>query len=246
MDRICHEVRRPLAAIQAYAELLADEVAGSLNEAQRKQVEVIASNTRGLARLVTELHESFEALTQVLQPQWDAHDLESLLFSLAEEYRAAVCTRPLRLTTQTDGPLVHPHVDERLLRSALRRAIDNAIVFGAPGGEVVLESKRTRTGARIAVLDRGPGLDAAEIERAFECFARGNPPPGFPAKGVGLGLPVCRAIVEALGGSARLEPRRPAGMALVMELPWQTRGDDDGRANRFVSGRDASSARVTT
>lgn len=233
MDRICHEVRRPLAAIQAYAELLADEVAGKLNDEQRKQVEVVTANTRGLARLIADLHESFEALTDGLVAQWDAHDLEALLFSLAEEYGTPVCIRPIRLTVRTDGPLVHPRVDERLLRAALRRAIDNAIVFGAPGGEVVLESKRTPRGARIAIMDRGPGLDAEGIERAFECFVRGSPPSGFPAKGVGLGLPVCRAIVEALGGTVQIEAREPGGLAVVVDLVWEARDVDDDRASRM-------------
>lgn len=240
VDRICHEVRRPLAAIQAYAELLQDQLCGPLNEKQLEQVGVVVTNARGLARLVEELHEAHAALTGLLEPRFEERDLEECLTALAAEYDERVRADGRRLALATSGPLLHPRVDERLLAAALRRVVDNALAYAGEGGEVRIELASTRRGARIRVHDAGPGMQPEDSERAFECFTRGAPPAGAPARGVGLGLPVCRAIVEALGGSVRARARHPRGLTLEIELPC-AEARADGRAPRDRTGGRAAS-----
>jgi K+-sensing histidine kinase KdpD len=218
-DRVCHEMRGPLTAIDAYSELLVDEVSGALNAEQQAQLAVVRAGVRTLDDLVGGLYQTFESMSGELRPQWGEHDLEQLLYDLADEYEESCVGRGVRLSVLTAGPVVHPHTDSVALARALRRGIDNALQYGADGGAIVLRLECDGHRARISVEDEGLGIPVEEHERVFDAFYRGERGSRVSAKGIGVGLTHCRAVLECLGGTAHVENRHPRGASLVLELP---------------------------
>jgi len=110
-------------------------------------------------------------------------------------------------------------VDGALMTQVLINLLDNSLRY-APDGRVFLGARETPDGMRIEVADEGPGFGDQPTEPLFSRFVRGANEPAKSVRGSGLGLSICRAIVQAHGGT--IEARnRPAGGALFrIELPW--------------------------
>ena len=129
----------------------------------------------------------------------------------APEIAAAGCTLTLVAAAPAPGCWDRLRLDE-----ALTNLIVNAITYGR-GGPVTLEVTATDTGARLVVRDEGEGIKPEDQARIFERFERATPE--RHAGGLGLGLWLVRAIVEAHGGSVRVTSRPGEGAAFVVELP---------------------------
>jgi two-component system, OmpR family, sensor histidine kinase AdeS len=105
------------------------------------------------------------------------------------------------------------------LRQAVSALIDNARHYAGAGGVITLQTRTTREGIVIRVLDRGPGLIDEHVERAFDRFWRAEPSRGKAGGGSGLGLSVVKAIISAHGGEVRITNRPSGGLSVEMTLP---------------------------
>jgi len=193
-----HELRSPLARLRVSLEMMAGDAA--LKERAARDV-------AELDGLIEELLEASR-----LDAQRELARVEDVdLLAVAAEEAA-------RAGAEAEGEAVVVRGDARLLRRLVRNLLDNARRHG--GGEAV-EARVGRLGdggARISVLDRGPGVPASQRERVFEPFYR---PPGAPetGSGYGLGLALVRQIARAHGGEARCLSREGGGTVLEIDLP---------------------------
>ena len=122
--------------------------------------------------------------------------------------------RQKRLTFDLAGvETVEVHSDPRKVKQILINLVLNAIEASTVGGTIALQARCERGAAQLSVLDEGPGLSEALLERAVE--------PGVTTKekGAGLGLTIVRALAEQHGGSFRLRNRDEGGAAAEVELP---------------------------
>jgi len=216
VDRVCHELRRPIAAIDAFAELLSDEVSGPLNAEQKAHLAVVRRNTQRLSQSVQDLFVSFYSMANDVPPRLGAHDLESLCFEIAEELDARFRERDVRLSILTEGPLVHPRMDESRLRAALVRLLENCLGLSGAGDGVQLKLALRGEIARIEVRDPGPCLSNEELGRVFDLFYRPERD-RFEDRGGG-GLSICRALLESFGARIWAE-NRAEGTTFLIELP---------------------------
>ena len=208
-----HELRSPLARLKMALEML-ERSDGAQRAPLRAEIE---RNIAELDALVEEVllasrldaRERSGADGQVREPV----DLVGLA---AEE--AARVDAELDLPEAPLPPLpVALAGDERLLRRALRNLLENARRYGGAGAPR-LQLRRAGTGVELRVLDRGPGVPAAERERIFEPFYR-LPGHAEQAGGVGLGLSLVQQIARHHGGEARCEPREGGGSCFLISLP---------------------------
>ncbi len=234
VDRVCHDLRSPISVVNAFAELLEDEIPGSLNAEQRVYVSVVRKNLDKLNELITDLYESFEAVSSGIRLEFGAFDLEQLLDELAEEREADCRSLGMNLYVISDGPLVHPNTDGRRLKAALGRLVDNALRFASQGGELVLRLTKRGGRARVEVGDRGPGIPEDALLSIFDCIYRLDRD-GDKTRGIGVGLTICRATVEALGGKVWAENGALGGTTFVVELPLQETETADEVASRAFS-----------
>ncbi|MCJ7513146.1 MAG: ATP-binding protein [Anaerolineales bacterium] len=199
---VSHELRTPMTSIRGYAEILLMNAVGQLNEEQRRYVEVIRTNTERLASLVAELLDlsRIEAGRAVLSPQ----PLSAAeLLDEARSYALARCqqeNKPLDVLVKPVGDLPVVSGDSERMRQVFENLIDNAVEFTRAGGSLELAAQAVGDQIEFTVKDSGIGIPAAEIDRVFERFFRGERALELGVPGTGLGLAIVRSLVQMQGG----------------------------------------------
>ena len=214
---LSHDLRTPLAAIVGTASALRSQ-GDSIGAGQRAH---LLSNLENEARDMTLMADNILQMARLAQPrwllatQWEA--IEELLGSAVERMRRR--WPGARIQWRVPGGLPPIRAEAGLIAQAVANLVDNALRHAGAQGEVVIQAGRSRDGVFIAVRDHGPGLRDEDAGRLFERFERGTE--GARAGGAGLGLSICKTIVEAHGG--RIQARRcDPGTEFRIDLPAAT------------------------
>jgi signal transduction histidine kinase len=202
-----HELRTPVAALQATAERLLREQPG---RPARDAIEAdLARDSGRLGRLIDDLL-NLARLDAREQPDRQAVDLVEIA---SEAAAAAQATHPsvrVRLIAVGGVPAI---ADHDALHRAIRNLLANAL---AVADTVVIEVTRAGHGPTVVVTDNGPGIPADQRERIFEPFVRLD---GGPRGGTGLGLAIVRRTIETQGGTITCEPGPGGGSRFTLRLP---------------------------
>ena len=219
---VSHELRTPLNAIVGLSTLLADDARD--DPLQRRRIDGIATASRRLGRLVEDLLDFTRLEAGALKLDIRPFDLRAVLQDLDDVWRPRVDAQRLRLDIE---PLPEPlwvRGEPDRLGQVLGNLIDNAIKF-TERGVVRLCVEREPDGAtRFEVRDTGRGIAAADIDRVFARFEQSDQPRGQVTRGVGLGLTICRHLVDLMGGELSVESEIGHGTSfeLVLALPDTT------------------------
>jgi signal transduction histidine kinase len=216
-----HELRAPVTAVAASAELLAEDCAVLDGEQARRLVGSIRRGAAWLQGLVENLLAAAQLGRGELALRRRPVELGALAREVAPVVAPLLERRGQRLVVRGGGPGTVVSGDARRLGQVLVNLVSNAAKYAGPGTAVEV-SARARAGGvvRLAVADRGPGLPAGGAAALFEPYRRGpREMGGAGPDGLGLGLAIVRAIAEAHGGSAGASRRRGGGAAFWVELP---------------------------
>lgn len=213
--RILHQVKNPLQTILLHAEMLRDERLVSDEALRREICDAIIGEAMRITDLLAGLSAYAAGMARRLKRE--RMSLDGLVREMAETVAREGAREAVRVRI---GP-IEPAVvdgDESFLREAIGNVIRNAreaLREREANGEAVLEiSLRRRSGeVVIEVSDNGPGIDPERVAQVFEPFATTKP------KGMGLGLPICREIVEGHGGRIELRSKRGVGTTVQIILP---------------------------
>ncbi len=229
VDRVCHELRKPVAVILAYAELLVDEVAGPLNPDQKAKLETVLQNVQRLDRIIDDLFQTFRIVSSGAPARKEPQDLEQLCHELAERFEPICRERQVQFVIRSQGELLHPALDAKRLRSALARLIENALRFAGEKEQLALALSRRDGHARFELRDPGPSLSQEEAARIFDLLYRPERDLSATRVDGGAGLSLCRVLVESLGGKIWAENRPGEGTTFVLELSLgETRAPEEG------------------
>ncbi|MDD4890552.1 MAG: DUF4118 domain-containing protein, partial [Phycisphaerae bacterium] len=217
LSSLSHDLRTPLTAIAgASSSMLEDD--RPLNEATRHELlQTIYDESNRLSLLVENLLSitRIESGAIVVNKQWNS--LEEVVGSALARLRRPLEGRTITTNLPTDLPLVQ--LDGVLVEQVLINLLENAGKY-APADRPIDVIARVQGAAMVMeVADRGPGLAEADLERVFEKFYRG-PGQGI-LRGAGLGLPICRAIVQVHGGRIWAEHRSGGGTRFLFSLPLE-------------------------
>ncbi len=223
LSAISHDLRNPLASLVGFADTLQmtnppptpqqqELVAAMRNSAMRMNALVV--NLLDMARL--------ESGAVQLNRQWQP--LEEVVGSALAASAALLDGRPLKVRLSPDLPLVH--LDAVLIERVLVNLLENASKYTPPDTPIEIEAHADSDNVLLSVNDRGPGLPSGREEAMFEKFARGKSESATP--GVGLGLAICRAIMQAHGGTIRGVTRSGGGASFILTLPRGEPPSDDG------------------
>jgi signal transduction histidine kinase len=204
-----HELRNPIAALQASVETLLRE---QPERPERDRLEAaVARDGERLGRLVDDL---LGLARLEAQGERAPTDLASIARPLVDEARSRAPQATVTLTTQCDATV---SADPAALDRVLRNLIDNALAAIRPNGRVDVELRRRNGYAEACIADDGPGVPAAERQRIFERFVRLD-----PAKpGHGLGLAIARRIAQQHDGDLTCDDVT-AGASFTLRLPAET------------------------
>jgi two-component system OmpR family sensor kinase len=209
-----HELRTPIAAVAAYAELF-ERGASTNAEDLPRVVSGIRSETGRMERLVTDLLE-LARLDEGLPLQIRATELVGLC---AEAVRTATTVGPLWPVTFTAAHPVEVLGDPARLRQVVDNLLANVRAHTPEGTTATVHVDQAGPMARVVVHDNGPGMPAEDAARVFERFYRVDPARGRAHGGTGLGLSIVSAIVFAHGGTVSAESAPGHGMTVTVSLP---------------------------
>lgn len=213
LSSVSHDLRTPLAGITgAASSLLADS--SPLDAGTRQELtQSIYDEANRLNLLVRNLLDMTRLESGGIQVNKAWQPLEEVLGAALTRMEPALAGRPVTVRLDPDLPLAP--LDEVSIAQVLVNLLENAIKYTPPDSPIDLAAWADGAKVVVEVADRGPGLAAGDEQRVFEKFYRADKSAG----GVGLGLAICRGIVEAHGGHIWAENRLGGGVAFCFELP---------------------------
>ncbi|MDO3378503.1 ATP-binding protein [Geoalkalibacter halelectricus] len=212
---ISHELRTPLAVLRGEIEALQDGVRPDGPEALRSlHAEVLHLN-----RLVDDLYQLALSDLGALSYRKERLDLAAELKDAVELFRPAFAAKDLILAAHIPAAPANILADAERLRQLFNNLLDNSLKYTEPGGRLELRLETQGDAALIHIQDTAPGVPAADLERLFDRLYRVEASRRRSSGGAGLGLAICRNIVEAHEGSIHAAPAPLGGLAIHIRLP---------------------------
>jgi PAS domain S-box-containing protein len=231
---VSHELRTPLTSVIGYLELVLEDEE-TLSGSHRRFLGVVDRNARRLLRLVGDLLFVAHVEAGRLALEVGEVDLPTLTREAVEAARPHGEGKDLVLEAAAD-PLPPMAGDRDRLAQVLDNLVSNAVKFTPAGGSVSVRLTAHDDAALIEVRDSGVGIPAAEQERLFERFYRASTATERAIPGVGLGLTIARAIVEAHGGRLDFDSIEGAGTTFRVRLPLRRPPTDAPAGDRLRGG----------
>ena len=214
LDSITHELRTPLTSIKAAVSTL---LSATPTDASRDELlTVIDEESDRLNRLVGQAVDMARLDTHEITMHLSPQSVDGLLAGLAQECAGMLQGRELRIDLEPDLPAVA--ADPHWIRTVLCNLLDNAAKYSSPPSPIIVTVRRGESEVLISVADRGLGIDLAEQSMIFDKFYRSHTQlERIP--GTGMGLAICRAILQAHSGSIRVRSQPGSGSVFTFSLP---------------------------
>jgi signal transduction histidine kinase len=210
LDVVSHDLRSPLSAILLGLELLTAE------HGDARYVSVISHSAERMQRLVNDLLDASKAEVAQLELARLPCEPRALVDSVIEQFQDLAKAAGVRLRgASPEGGTIN--VDRERIVQILANLVGNAIKFTRSGGEIVVAASRTGERVTFEVSDMGPGIPADEQAGVFEAYRQGSHT--LHRGGVGLGLYICKKLVEAHGGKIGVRSSSGQGSTFWFELP---------------------------
>jgi len=191
---VAHDLRQPVTIILGYAAVIARRAEEPIRGWARHMV----ASARRLERMIRDLHEASRIDARQLGVERQPTDLPALVRAVVE--RLAQEADGCAITVAADGDIPPLDVDPGRIEQVLGNLLSNALRYGDPASEIRVAVAPRGPEVEVSVENRGPGIAEADLPRLFQRFQRGAALGAKRADSTGLGLYICRGIVEAHGG----------------------------------------------
>jgi two-component system sensor histidine kinase BaeS len=215
---VSHDLRTPLASLQAMAEALQDEVVDD-PATVRRYLQAMQGDIRRLSALIDDLFELSQVDAGALRLDRQPVALAELVAETAASLQAQADRQSVDLTCVVAGMWAEVEVDPLRVQRVLANLLQNALQHTPPGGQVVVHAYERAREVEVQIADTGEGIPAHALPHIFEPFFRADPARGRMRGGAGLGLSIARGLVEAHGGRIWVESAPGQGATVRFTLP---------------------------
>jgi len=219
LSNTSHELKTPLTSIIANTEILEYEMCGPVNEEQRKVLANISRNSQHLLEMISRLldfarHEEGHATLR-----YEKVDLRTLVEGVVDTVAPLTGDGARRVAGRVDERLGPCYMDGEKIYRVFLNLVENAIKFSQEG-EIFVEAERVDGEVEGRVTDRGIGIPEDKLTEVFDAFRQVEPSQTRAYQGVGLGLAICKQLVEMHGGRIWAESRVDEGTVMRFRIPY--------------------------
>jgi light-regulated signal transduction histidine kinase (bacteriophytochrome) len=208
-----HDLQEPLRTMSTYLQMLEKDLQGKLDEGEKQALDVVLDSSRRMRQLIADVLSFSQVGRTPLKLQ--SVDCGSLVLQVQARMLEQINTKGARIQV---GPLPQVRAEPVLLAQVFQNLLSNALKFTTKGRPLVeLGAEPEPAGWRLWVRDNGIGIDPSHFEKLFKLFRRLHGRDEYP--GSGLGLSICKKIIERHGGRIWLESRPGKGSTFYFTLP---------------------------
>ncbi len=217
MGNIAHELRTPMTTIKGFIDGMLD---GTIPpELQRHYLEIVSQEVGRLARLV-------QNMLDISKLESGEYQMHARLYNIWDTLTGAALSAEQRITAgQIELEGLEPdtqllvYADSDLVHQVVYNLLDNAIKFTPPGGTIRFAAQRLGPDVEVSLWNSGQGISPEAIPFVFERFYKEDKSRGLNARGSGLGLHICKVLVNLSGGQIRVESQKGAWCKFTFTLP---------------------------
>jgi len=214
---ISHELRTPLTSIIGFTTtLLAEDVTWEPDE-QRDFIHTIQHEADRLQELIEQLLDLSRLEAGMLPISPKPYSLHEIIEDALPQFQ--ILTNGQTITMHLPANLPPVNVDAKRIAQVLVNLVRNASAYASEGTEISISASVRGGFVQINVNDQGPGIPPAEHKRIFEAFRRGENAENGSAQGAGLGLAICKGLVEAHGGRIWIKKKTTPGTTISFTIP---------------------------
>ncbi|MDP2234509.1 MAG: ATP-binding protein, partial [Actinomycetota bacterium] len=219
VSMVSHELRTPLTSIKGYVDLIVDGEAGEINDIQREFLQIVQENSDRLVTLINDLLDISRIESGRVHLKIEPLNIADVIAGVMETFRVVADQSDVVTAMRVARGLPRVAADRDRVGQVLMNLVSNAIKYSPGGGSVTASAHRRGDMVVIEVADTGMGISAEDQKHLFEKFYRVDNTLTREIGGTGLGLSVCKSIVELLGGSIGARSETGKGSAFHFSLP---------------------------
>ena len=218
--KLVHELKTPLTSLLATSQLLRDE---TRDKRLAKLAGYVWDSASSLDERVNELHDLVKGELGTLKLKLEPLGLESLLISVREETRALANEANVTVNFEVQRPLPQVYGDASRVRQVVLNLLNNAFKYASGSGTITIRAIPNQSDVAVEIQDQGPGISPSERKRLFQPY-HSSASKGKETGGLGIGLALCKMLVEFQGGKIWVKNRPGKGASFFFTLPtFETR-----------------------
>lgn len=199
VSNITHELLTPMTSIKGFTELLYNSTTGGINDEQKKSLKIILRNSQRLIKLINGLLDAAYLEKNMFELKFASVSMNDILTKAAQDVQPQA--REKQITIIQEIPhLTEIHGEEERLTRVITNVLSNAIKFTPDNGKVTIAAEENSDTVKISIADTGIGIPADKLSRIFERFYQVDGSTTRKYGGVGLGLSICKGIIEKHNG----------------------------------------------
>ena len=214
-----HDLRGPLASITEFTRLMMNGTIGNFNDAQKELISTLHQSTDSMLGLVNNLLDVSMIETGEIQLNLEPVNLEELINACIRMSSVQGDKKQIEIGYTNHGLLRALECDPRQIRRLIDNLVGNAIKYSPRNSKTTISTLQQGEHVTICVEDEGPGIPENEMHNLFKEYGTTSVKPTGDEISTGLGLSICKKIVEHHKGTIRAENRESGGMRFRIELP---------------------------
>jgi len=214
-----HDLRNPIGIVKGYVEMIRHGYYGEVSQPQIEIFKKVENTTGNMLNMVNDLLDISAIETGKLVMNPEEVDLAVFLNESYEYNHLLAMQKKIELKMELESNLPKLIMDPERINQVLTNLITNAIKFSYPGTAIWVRARRENDSIHISIHDQGQGIPEDEMSKIFQDFGRTSVRPTAGEKSTGLGLAICKRIVEAHGGKIWVESKAGEGSTFTFSLP---------------------------